>query len=475
MQSAATPTYATTLRRMETTYRIMDSTGETPLLASPDWATRGFRCATGYDRPNAAVRLRVIYVVHDPETRYWKIGQTVEHDRSVQARIAEQAQGRPWRIVGLAIGVRPPRPLRRIDSVVHNLDDDLRHAMLDAEYAISVHEPGQGPGSIGRDWVTLCVSVPLALDFLNTECDKRGHAWLDFRSSSIKKPVAYRTARSQAKHNATTGLLGYSGQMADQQDPVLAYVKDNDGEIAPSTQFALSDESDDNNYGNDSQATQSIWNKLSASQTQARKRARPSPSEAEPEAKTAAESESESESGSETQLPSHDFPTEQISTLDARFIGYTVNKSHDALRNGSLVYVPARARYEFDPVCNDSFVKYLNALQATTGLVFAQNSDKGMPSTCNGYFGVVVNLQYRDIRDTKYAEFCMVWGKDPTQNDDYEVPVRRIKPIASVSDKAAEELTRLVAQLGSASGSSATAERQASASPDYFRLKLTLF
>ena len=59
MNAASAPEpgpYARTLQRMEAAYELLDHTGKTPLLKAGNWATDGFRCATGYDRPNAAVR-----------------------------------------------------------------------------------------------------------------------------------------------------------------------------------------------------------------------------------------------------------------------------------------------------------------------------------------------------------------------------------------------------------------------------------
>ena len=165
--------YAETLRRMQQHYRVVDSDGQ-PLLETNEWATMGFRCATGYFRPNVAAWLRVVYVVHNPANKYVKIGMTSHHDRGVYARIHEQAKGEPWGVVGLAIAVRPPRSWRREDAVVPNLDDDLRSALVVRGVVAKVDTP-----TVGRDWVRLTRGGTAFLRAIELECWRRGHAWLE--------------------------------------------------------------------------------------------------------------------------------------------------------------------------------------------------------------------------------------------------------------------------------------------------------
>ena len=493
--------YARTLENMGAAYELLDHTGKTPLLKSGNWATDGFRCATGYDRPNAAVRLRVIYVVHDPETQYWKIGQTVEHDRPVLASISEQAGQRPWRIVGLAIGVRPYRPHTRIASVVPNLDDDLRRAMVDLGYATHVSEPGRGTGVMGREWVALRVDIPEALRFLETECWRRGHAWLEpnirprsrqilplfsgtatppatsgaaqlgtapnsvattrrgrrsdatgdgtvpyeqFRSGTDKQAVVHRTSRgpatvlnagadgggasssasssASASTSASTSASAsarraqYPGQMAGQVDPVLAFVRFRNNKTT-SEPFELS------------QADRAKLRAASARQQKTWQ-----------ETQSQWQEESQLQAGSNrTKRQRRDTQTAQESVAGTPqqllFAGCAVlPPANGTITHGSLVFVPENTRYQFSPECDDTFLEFARSLPI--GLHFtAQHGTQ--PSTCNGYFGVVVNPKHNG---NDIVTFDLVWGHEPHQNFPYTTSARRIRHIGRLSPGDADTL-----------------------------------
>ena len=530
--------YAQTLENMGAAYELVDYTGETPLLRVTNWAIDGFRCATGYDRPNAAVRLRVIYVVHDPETQYWKIGQTVEHDRPVLARISEQANERPWRIVGLAIGVRPYRPHGRIASAVPNLDDDLRSAMVDLGFATNVREPGRGTGLMGREWVALCVNIPTALRFLETECWRRGHAWLEpnirqtpkfgllpprdqapepapapasssaaqtgtapnsvatrrvgffdstgdgtvpyeqFRSGTDKQAVVLRTTRepptvfdagadaasASASSSAGATRAQYPGQMAGQVDPVLAFVRFRNNTMT-SQPFQLG---------------RAEITKIRKARTRQREKWQ------ETQSQWADASESYASPGiSQNKRPRRASETTKESDGDTQeqlvFAGCAVLPpaiDTITIAHGSLVFVPANTRYQFNPECNDTFLEFAKAL--SIGLHFTPQR-QNQPGTCNGYFGVVVNLEHKG---NDIVTFDLVWGRGPDQNFPYTTSTRRVRHIGRVSPEDADTLAAAAAAAAAArppanpetptSDEGTVHPHAASGSPRYFRLRMRL-
>ena len=495
-----------------------------------NWAIDGFRCATGYDRPNAAVRLRVIYVVHDPETQYWKIGQTVEHDRPVLARIAEQAGERPWRIVGLAIGVRPYRPHGRIASAVPNLDDDLRSAMVDLGCATNVREPGRGTGLMGREWVALRVDIPTALRFLETECWRRGHAWLEpftttpssrpraatspavrldahaasvptardnqfaaasddsssiftsgevpydqFRSGKSMQPVAHRTARGPAVAIGDGTRTAYPGQMAGQKDPVLAFVRFRNRTMT-SQPFQLGE---------------AEITKIRKARTRQQEKWQETQSQWESQSQVDALDDSDGSDGSDgfdgfggseayagDKRPLAAISDAQVpvsfSRQQLRFAGCDVlEPTEDTLVNGSLVFVPESSRYQFTPDCNQAFLTFAKKLPIN--LVFTRQRRFG-PGTCNGYFGVVVNLEHKG---NDIVTFDLVWGRGPDQNFPYTTSTRRIRHIGCVSPEDADTLAAAAAapppaNPGTTSDQDTVRRRKSTDSQEWFRLRLRL-
>ena len=131
--------------------------------------------------------------------------------------------------------------------------------------------------------------------------------------------------------------------------------------------------------------------------------------------------------------------------------------------HGSLVFVPENTRYQFTPQCDNNFLEFARSLPIGLGFA-AQRGNQ--PSTCNGYFGVVVNPK---DNGNGIVTFDLVWGHEPDQNFRYTTSTRRIRHIGCVSTADADTLAAAI--LGP-SDADTVRPHKASDSQSWFRLRM---
>lgn len=440
--------YAETLRRMQQHYRVIDDENQ-PLLQTNEWATMGFHCATGYFRPNVAAWLRVVYVVHNPANGYVKIGMTSHHDRGVYARIHEQAKSEPWEVVGLAIAVRPPRPWRREDAVVPNLDDDLRHALVVRGVVADVQAR-----TLGRDWVALTQDGTAFLRAIELECWRRGHAWLEpngltddapgagggqsktvepgnfvteesfryadlYRAQQYPQPLMWRTAFGPVKYGsflhqnltdaaqppeAEHDAAGLDGEPT----PVLAYVVMTG--IKRSLPYVFRDD-DDGGAGVSQKVDKMESQAFASSQADVRER-----------------SASMSSADSAAQRNSKRV---RVDVAEKKFAGlYVVNHDDptDVLADNDVVYVEENGKkmWDFSPVWDNAMLDFVTQLH---GVEYNRQLQK-----INGFVGIVRKLE---IKSNGFLHFRLYWQNQNTNGWEYypyKVARKKVHRIGKIQD-----------------------------------------
>ena len=457
-------TYGDALREMQKHYRVVaPDPDHKALLLSNEWATQGFRCNTGYFKPNVAAWLRVVYVVHDPETGYVKIGMTTQHDRAVLARIHEQAKGEPWDVVGLAIALRQPRPWYRSYATVSNLDDELRRALLDRGVVDSVDAQG-----VGRDWV---VVVGRGEDFLRAielECWRRGHAWLEpgfdggdgggaqddsqfapgfpvtqdtfdygdlYRTGRFPQTVMWRTAPGPVTLGGdffnpadadATEALGASYEAigaAGESNPVRAFVVMQG--TAASQPFVFPDTDDgggSSGAGGDNIESQAFDLMGSVART----------SSVGSELSSVVGSPlTPDESGAQ---PSPKRPRVAGSVTFAKFEVEQLGSLKESISENDVVYVKERGKimYDFAPVWNENMIRVVEQLQH--GVKFNRRSKQ-----ITGFVGIVRKLK---VRDNGMLQFDLYWKDENIgwKFYPYKVPKTKVYRIGKITEAAARSI-----------------------------------
>ena len=137
-----------------------------------NWVQHGFASRDGWMHPNPVVHLVVLYVVQNVNSNYYKIGQTMTHERPVLARIMEQNAGKNLKLVGLAVCAQRRRDTGASYQATRlNHDTAMRNDLLVQGLATKI--------AVGSEieWVSF-VNAPTAIQAIVQHCGRRGHAWL---------------------------------------------------------------------------------------------------------------------------------------------------------------------------------------------------------------------------------------------------------------------------------------------------------